>query len=71
MSYLLVTIVTPRCPGIDIMPATQVSRQLRPGVTLGKPKDDTPAPKLSHRGNTRHTGNCQLRLEGVCRVPSL
>src|ERR1700751_925261 len=36
----------------------------RAGTAKGQP-DDTPARKLSHRGNTRHTGNRQLRLEGV------
>src|SRR3954464_10922651 len=28
-------------------------------------KVDTPASQPSHRRNTRHTGSCQLRLEGV------
>ena len=65
-----VTVCGPLPFGVDIMCAKQFRRELRPGVTLGKPKDDTPAPELSHSGNTRHTGNCQLRLEGVCRVQS-
>src|SRR5262249_51128740 len=30
-----------------------------------RPKDDTPGPESSHRRNTRHTGNCQLRMEGM------